>query len=468
MASAVLAYAASTNPIFSAVLALPIIGVLLLLVPVGFSPAKAAYRLYTSPVFGPLLHRLFLAAGPTIPHRDGLVVVFGGGTEDDDDEEDEDEGSSSVAFSVVAFATQTDNISYLLVDASTGSSALVDAADPVRAVAHVRLVQRMWDERGAGRQSSGPLIGDEVAFPLGWTQSQLHTLRRALRGTRQRPVVTHVLSTHRHMDHAGGNPSLRSHFPSAAVFEGNPSPPPRGEGAALAGRRVCADFAVGNTRVAALAAPCHTRDSVLLVAGGGGGAGPAVFTGDTLFCGGVGKFFEGDPEEMAAVLDVGGPLGGGGGREDGGGGTGAGGSGEGVGVLPHPLPSSARLFFGHEYAPDQLAFAAFIEPDNEGVRSALAAAQAAAARREFYGVGGTLDEERARNPYLRASSKAVAAGVTRVLAARVGADAAAAGALANVPSIPFAAVVGALRELKNDGAHKRKGNGGGGGEKKGA
>lgn len=61
--------------------------------------------------------------------------------------------------------------------------------------------------------------------------------------------------------------------------------------------------------------PCHTKGHVLFVVnekpihghGEDGGARPtpvAVFTGDTLFSGGTGKFFEGSAGEMAKNLEV--------------------------------------------------------------------------------------------------------------------------------------------------------------------
>ena len=61
--------------------------------------------------------------------------------------------------------------------------------------------------------------------------------------------------------------------------------------------------------------PCHTKGHVLFVVnekpihghGEDGGARPtpvAIFTGDTLFSGGTGKFFEGSAGEMAKNLEV--------------------------------------------------------------------------------------------------------------------------------------------------------------------
>lgn len=60
-------------------------------------------------------------------------------------------------------------------------------------------------------------------------------------------------------------------------------------------------YTLGSLTVTALHTPCHTRGHVLFfvtssAAGeeGGGGGAPLVFSGDTLFVGGCGRFFEGD------------------------------------------------------------------------------------------------------------------------------------------------------------------------------
>jgi len=51
----------------------------------------------------------------------------------------------------------------------------------------------------------------------------------------------------------------------------------------------------------ALHTPCHTQDSVCYFLEDG--TGRAVFTGDTLFIAGSGRFFEGTPEEMDTALN---------------------------------------------------------------------------------------------------------------------------------------------------------------------
>ena len=97
--------------------------------------------------------------------------------------------------------------------------------------------------------------------------------------------------------------------------------------------------------------PCHTKGHLVFVvnekssagaaaggAGGGAASRPtpiAVFTGDTLFTGGTGKFFEGSAEQMTRNLE-----------------------------RLAALPSPCKLFCGHEYTLNNYKFAAAVEPDN--------------------------------------------------------------------------------------------------------
>ena len=89
-----------------------------------------------------------------------------------------------------------------------------------------------------------------------------------------------------------------------------------------------------------LATPCHTQDSICYyvtdptdVSHPGG-----LFTGDTLFIGGCGRFFEGTADEMIHALRY---LG--------------------------SLPDKTIVYNGHEYTASNLAFGKFIEPNSSGI-----------------------------------------------------------------------------------------------------
>ncbi|KAK7749421.1 Cytoplasmic glyoxalase II [Diatrype stigma] len=106
-----------------------------------------------------------------------------------------------------------------------------------------------------------------------------------------------IVNTHHHWDHAGGNKQIRSDLgtPDLPIIGGKDSEavtltPPNGEG-----------FQVGSIAVKGLYTPCHTQDSICWFAQDGDEK--AVFTGDTLFHGGCGRFFEGTAEEMHTALN---------------------------------------------------------------------------------------------------------------------------------------------------------------------
>ncbi|EPY31863.1 hydroxyacylglutathione hydrolase [Strigomonas culicis] len=127
-----------------------------------------------------------------------------------------------------------------------------------------------------------------------------------------------ILSTHKHWDHAGGNLQLRDQLAKGGGDGGacriiggaNDGIP----GATQAVKEGDTLF-VGNLRVRVLDIPCHTRGHVAYVvqhkdhdATGPAAAtaaeddAVAVFTGDTLFLGGLGAFFEGGAADMCAAM----------------------------------------------------------------------------------------------------------------------------------------------------------------------
>ena len=113
--------------------------------------------------------------------------------------------------------------------------------------------------------------------------------------------------------------------------------------------------------------PGHTLGAIRFVIDG------CAFTGDTLFCAGCGRVFEGDPAMMQKSLDK---LG--------------------------SLPGDTKIYCGHEYTAANLKFAAAVEPENRDVVARAAALQTPS-------VPSTMGEERKTNPFLRARNAAVVA-----------------------------------------------------------
>ncbi|XP_011746670.2 hydroxyacylglutathione hydrolase, mitochondrial isoform X1 [Macaca nemestrina] len=186
--------------------------------------------------------------------------------------------------------------------------------------------------------------------------------------------LTTVLTTHHHWDHAGGNEKLVKLQSGLKVYGGDDR-----IGALTHKITHLSTLQVGSLNVKCLATPCHTSGHVCyFVSRPGGSEPPAVFTGDTLFVAGCGKFYEGTADEMCkALLEV---LG--------------------------RLPPDTRVYCGHEYTINNLKFARHVEPGNAAIQEKLAWAK------EKYSIGeptvpSTLAEEFTYNPFMRVREKTV-------------------------------------------------------------
>ena len=62
-------------------------------------------------------------------------------------------------------------------------------------------------------------------------------------------------------------------------------------------------FELGSLKVTAMATPCHTNSHICYFVEDEANKQRAVFTGDTLFIGGCGRFFEGDATQMHTALN---------------------------------------------------------------------------------------------------------------------------------------------------------------------
>ena len=131
-----------------------------------------------------------------------------------------------------------------------------------------------------------------------------------------------------------------------------------------------------NPRLRCLATPCHTQDSICYhvtdIADGKNPGG--VFTGDTLFIAGMGRFFEGVASEMIVVLDY---LG--------------------------SLPSETIVYSGHEYTAGNLAFAKHIDPSNPGLERLVEITQ----KNKVTTGLTTIGDEKEWNVFMRLDSEAV-------------------------------------------------------------
>jgi len=222
----------------------------------------------------------------------------------------------------------SDNYMYLLVDEDTKQAAIVDPVDPdsvIKAVAE-----------------------EEV-------------------------VLTTVLTTHHHWDHAGGNKELISKVSGLNVIGGDS----RIDGVTRMVKHGD-ELQVGGLNVTCFFTPCHTTGHICYYVTRD--QDKVVFTGDTLFLGGCGRFFEGTAEQMHEAL---------------------------VNILGK-LPPETKVFCGHEYSLQNLGFAAHVEPDNQYTKDKISWCREQRSLTPAQPtVPSTIAEELLINPFMRVNKAPV-------------------------------------------------------------
>jgi hydroxyacylglutathione hydrolase len=180
-------------------------------------------------------------------------------------------------------------------------------------------------------------------------------------------TLTHILNTHHHGDHVGGNLALKQ--ATGCTIIGPEADAERIPGIDIAvGDNEGIDLGHQHARV--FDVPGHTRGHIAYWFAGS----KALFCGDTLFALGCGRLFEGSPAQMWGSLQK---------------------------FLA--LPDDTRVYCAHEYTESNARFAVTVEPDN----AALTARHAEIRTLRAAGkptVPSTIGEERATNPFLRPDS----------------------------------------------------------------
>ena len=188
--------------------------------------------------------------------------------------------------------------------------------------------------------------------------------------------LSHILNTHHHGDHTGGNLDLKRATGCQVVGA-------RRDAARIPGIDVEIgegdNFLLGHAAAMVLETPGHTSGHIAFWFPDS----LALFCGDTLFSLGCGRLFEGSAAEMWASL-----------------------------AKLRALPAETRVYCAHEYTAANGRFARLVERDNPALAARLAQVnRLTAAGRPT--VPSTLGEERAANPFLRADIPAVARAVGR-------------------------------------------------------
>ena len=201
--------------------------------------------------------------------------------------------------------------------------------------------------------------GEAMAVdPLDWRAVHEAAQRRGW-------TITHILNTHEHGDHIGGNDGLRAATGAEVLAHAGTAP-----------KLSALDRAVGegdiirigrSVELECLDTPGHTRAHVCLLAHGDR---PALISGDTLFNAGAGNCHNGgDPDLLYETFEQ----------------------------RFARLPDAVAVHPGHDYLARNLAFTLEVEPDNAAAAALLA---------QLTGDGAvapvtTLGEERRINAFFR-------------------------------------------------------------------
>lgn len=214
----------------------------------------------------------------------------------------------------------SDNYGYLIRDAETGATASIDTPD-------------------AGA------INDALDL-AGWT-------------------LTHILNTHHHWDHAGGNLALKEKWGCEIIG-------PKGEAAKIPGiDRAASDgdiVMLGASKAAVYDTPGHTAGHIIYHFADDN----AAFVGDTIFAMGCGRLFEGTPAQMWASLSK-----------------------------IAALPPETKLYCAHEYTQANAKFALTVDPHNDVLKARAKEVDALRAQGTPT-VPTNVQIELETNPFLRA------------------------------------------------------------------
>ena len=234
--------------------------------------------------------------------------------------------NSMTTLEIEQIPTRTDNYVYLIKESGQGKVGVVDPSD------------------------ADPVI--EVLNRLGWE-------------------LPHIINTHHHNDHTGGNLELKKKYGCSVVG-------PLADHDRIAGIDIDVGdgdtYMFGDLEAKIYDTPGHTRGHIAYWFE----ECSALFCGDTLFALGCGRVFEGTFEQMW----------------------------ESLGKL-RALPDNTMVYCAHEYTQANAKFAITIETDNTALLERASEIDALRANNEPT-VPSLLGLEKATNPFLRADIASVA------------------------------------------------------------
>ena len=222
-----------------------------------------------------------------------------------------------------------------------------------------------------------PVLSDNYIYlvhePNGWATAAIDP---ALAGPVLRALeekgwkLTHILNTHHHGDHVGGNLELKRKTGCAIVAMARDKERIPGIDVEVSEGDI---IGLGAAQAEVLDVPGHTSGHIAFWFK----QENALFCGDTLFGLGCGRLFEGHAQEMWGSLEK-----------------------------IRSLPPSTRIYCAHEYTEANGRFALTVEPENPALQERIGRVKALRGE-GLPTIPTLLSEELATNPFLRPESPAI-------------------------------------------------------------
>jgi hydroxyacylglutathione hydrolase len=191
--------------------------------------------------------------------------------------------------------------------------------------------------------------------------------------------LSHIFTTHSHLDHCGGNSQWRDYRKEVKIVGGDIEEDRIPQ--STNNMKDLQTMTIGEFCIACLYTPGHIPSHVCYLithVTENSTKTPFLFSGDTLFIAGCGKVFKNSKEhyhKLFCSLN-----------------------------LIKTLPPDTLIFCGHEYTVKNLEFALKLEPDNILIQDKLSWAKSMRQRGEFT-MGARLIEEKMYNPFLRSTEE---------------------------------------------------------------
>lgn len=180
--------------------------------------------------------------------------------------------------------------------------------------------------------------------------------------------LTHILNTHHHWDHAGGNLEFKKKTNCTIVG-------PRADAERIPGVDILVGegdiYEFGDLRATVYDTPGHTKGHIVYHFADEG----VAFVGDTLFAMGCGRLFEGTPEQMWESLQK-----------------------------ISQWPDDTKIYCAHEYTQNNGNFALTVEPDNQDLINRMEKVNDLRSRGKPT-IPTTIGLEKKTNPFLRPMSR---------------------------------------------------------------